>query len=76
MAQSTPVARNDCGTPGNKTQVKKELYNFQAESMIFQKLPDYPKWWAMYTAFRTSDIMTIPFSLNECQRQKSLQNKY
>lgn len=42
-AQSTPVARNDYGTPGNKTQVKKELCNFQAESMIFQKLPDYPK---------------------------------
>lgn len=43
MAQSTPVARNYYGTPGNKTQVKKELYHFQAESMIFQKLSDYPK---------------------------------
>lgn len=43
MVQSIPVARNDCGTPGNTTKIKKKFPNYTAESMIFQKLPVYLK---------------------------------
>lgn len=43
MVQSIPVARNDYGTPGNTTQIKKKFPNYTADSTIFQKLPVYLK---------------------------------